>query len=170
MNTAAPDRTEASDYYFKYIDRVPAGDICALLESQGSETLAYLRGISEERSQHRYADDKWSIKQVLGHVNDCERMMLGRAFWFARGFDTPLPSFDQEIAMQACAADDRSWQSHIEEFKAVRAASVTFFRALPADAWDRRGIASDNSFSVRALAYLTAGHVIHHLDLLRERY
>ena len=95
---------------------------------------------------------------------------MSRAFWFARGFDTPMPSFDQDIAASAAGADERSWSSHIEEFSAVRAATLTFFDNLPADAWGRRGIASENPFTVRALAYIAAGHVTHHTKVLRERY
>lgn len=165
-----PDRTEAVEYYFKYIDQVPGGDIRDILEAQGRETLATLEQISEERASHRYADGKWDIRQVLGHVNDCERLFVARAFWFARGFDSPLPSFDQNTAMLASGADERSWASHVAEFRSVRAASNSFFRHLPAGAWDCRGTASDNVFSVRALAYVTAGHELHHLALLRDRY
>jgi hypothetical protein len=126
--------------------------------------------VSEEQSLHRYAPDKWSIRQVLGHLNDTERLFVFRALWFARGFDTPLPSFDQNVAMRASGADQRSWASHVEEFRAVRSSTLTFFDQLPADAWQRRGIASDNPFTVRALAFIAAGHVAHHIRILRERY
>jgi hypothetical protein len=165
-----PDRAEAAEYYFKYIDRVLDGDIRDLLETQGRVTLATLEQISEDQASHRYADGKWSVRQVLGHVNDCERLFVARAFWFARGFDSPLPSFDQDIAMRASGADERSWASHVAEFRSVRAASNAFFRHLPADAWNCRGTASGNVFSVRALAYVAAGHELHHLALLKERY
>ena len=168
--TAAPDRTEAAEYYFRYIDLVPAGDICDQLVAQGKKTLALLRGIDAERSLFRYAPDKWSIREVLNHLNDTERLFAFRAFWFARGFDSPLPSFDQDVAAASAAADERSWISLVEEFAAVRAATVTFFQTLPAEAWTRRGIASGNPFSVRALAFLSAGHVTHHVAILRERY
>jgi DinB superfamily len=165
-----PDRTEAAEYYFTYIDKVGPGDICEILDTQRDETLSVLQGISEERSLHRYAPDKWSIREVLGHINDCERLFVFRAMWFARGFDSPLPSFDQNIAMSASGANARSWTSHVEEFRAARAATLAFFQNLPADAWSRRGIASDNPFTVRALAYIAAGHVTHHMSILRERY
>ena len=171
MTTAtAPERTEAAEYYFRYIDQVPSGDICDILEAQESETLALYRGISDERSLHRYEPGKWSIREVAAHVNDCERLFVFRAFWFARGFDTPLPSFDQNMAIATSGADARSWSSHLDEFHVVRPATIAFFRDLPAEAWTRRGIASGNPFSVRALAYLAAGHVIHHTKILRERY
>jgi hypothetical protein len=168
--TIAPDRTEAAEYYFTYIDQVPSGDICRILDAQLAETLPFLQGISDDRSLHRYAPDKWSIREVLGHLNDTERLFVFRAFWFARGFDSPLPSFDQNIAVSAAGADARSWSSHVEEFRAVRAATLAFFQNLPADAWTRRGVASGNPFTVRALAYLAAGHVTHHMRIVRERY
>jgi len=165
-----PDRTEAADYYFRYIDQVRGDDICRVLDEQVSETLTLFRRISEEQSLQRYAADKWSIREVVSHLSDTERLFVFRAFWFARGFDSALPSFDQNIAIAAAGADGRSWASVIEEFQTVRAATLTFFRGLSEDAWLRRGVASDNPFSVRALAYLAAGHVAHHTTILRERY
>ncbi len=168
--TTRPDRTEAAEYYFGYIDRVPAGDICDLLHAQSAETLSLLRGITEEQSRQRYAPGKWSIRQLLSHINDTERLFVSRAFWFARGFESPLPSFDQTVAASAAGADARSWRTHVEEFSTVRAATLSFFRNLPDEAWSRRGIASGNPFTVRALAYLAVGHVIHHIAILRTRY
>lgn len=165
-----PEKHEAAAYYFKYIDQVAGDDVVALLEAQWKETPAFLAAISEAKSLYRYAPDKWSIRQVLSHVNDCERLFLMRAFWFARGFDSPLPSFEQEIAVNAACAEDYAWASHIEEFRAIRAASLAFFRKLGAEAWMRSGIASENPFTVRALAYIAAGHVAHHTTLLKQRY
>jgi|SRR5215471_15489144 len=165
-----PDATEASPYYFTYINKVSAGDIRAILRAQVDEVVPVLRGISEERSLHRYAPGKWSIREVLSHVNDAERVFSFRAFWFARGFDSPMPSFDQEVAIPTAAADGRSWSSHLEEFRAVRAATVDLFQHLPADAWLRRGIASGNPVTVNALAYIVAGHLAHHFEIVRERY
>lgn len=166
----APDRTEAAEYYFTYIDQVGSGDINEILMRQGSELPALLNGISEEQSLRRYAPDKWTVREVLSHLNDTERLFVSRAFWFARGFDTALPSFDQNVAVATAAANDRPWRSHIEEFQAVRAATVAFFDNLPSDAWGRRGVASGNPFTVRALAYMCAGHATHHVKILRERY
>ena len=141
-----------------------------MLEAQLPETLALLHDISDEQSLTRYAPDKWSIREVVSHLNDTERLFVFRAFWFARGFDSPLPSFDQNVAVSTAGADQRPWRSHVEEFRTVRAATLTFFHELPADAWTRRGVASGNPFTVRALAYLSAGHVTHHTKILRERY
>ena len=166
----APERTEAAEYYFTYIDQVGRGDICGILEHQLTETLGLLNGISEEQSLHRYAPDKWSIRQVLGHVNDTERLFVFRALWFARGFDSPLPSFDQHVAVSTAASDERSWESHVDEFRAIRRATLAFFHNLPDAAWTRRGVASGNPFTVRALAYIAAGHVTHHVSILRSRY
>ena len=165
-----PDRTEAAPYYFKYIDRIQDGDILGQLEGQLQETLILLTGITEEKSLHRYAPDKWSIRQVWNHVIDCERVFLFRAFWFARGFETPLPSFEQDSAAAAARADEFSWASHLQEFHRIRMSALAFFRNLPAEAWVRKGIASGNPFTVRALAFIAAGHAAHHKAVLQERY
>jgi uncharacterized damage-inducible protein DinB len=132
--------------------------------------LGLVRGVTETNSLHRYAPGKWSIRDVMNHVSDCERLFIARAFWFARGLESPLPSFDQEVAASAAQADQRPWADLILEFEAVRGATVAFFQSLPAEAWGRRGIASDNPFTVRALAYMCVGHVTHHMAILRERY
>jgi DinB superfamily len=168
--TGRPTPNEAAHYYFTYIDRISSDDVVAALEAQRHTALSVIANISEENSLHRYAPDKWSIRQILNHVNDTERVFLYRALWFARGFDTPLPAFDQNIAVPAAVADQFSWASHVADFNAVRAATLSFFRNLPNDAWSQTGIASDNPVSVRALAYIIAGHVAHHIAILEERY
>ena len=168
--TGRPAPTEAAHYYYTYIDRIASDDVVGALESQLDPALRLFATISEEKSLHRYAPDKWSIRQVLNHVSDAERVFLYRALWFARGFDTPLPGFDQDVAVPHAAADQFSWASHVADFSAVRAATLSFFRNLPEDAWSGTGIASDNPVSVRALAYIIAGHVAHHLAILQERY
>lgn len=165
-----PAGNEAAPYYYTYIDRVSSDDIVQVLETQLDEVLPVLRGISEEKSLYRYAPDKWSIRQVLNHVNDCERVFLFRAMWFARGFASPLPSFDQNLAVNGADPDRFPWRTHVEEFRAVRQASLAFFRNLPEDAWMRTGVASDNPFTVRSLAYILAGHVTHHVDIVQQRY
>ena len=129
-----------------------------------------MAGISEERSTHRYAPDKWSIRELLNHVNDGERIFLGRALWFARGFTDPLPSFDQEIAVAGANANQTAWADLVEEFKTVRLGTLSFFRNLPPEAWSRSGIASDNPMTVNAVAYIIGGHVAHHVNVLKERY
>jgi len=170
MIISAPDSTEYAAYYSPYIDKVAGNDVLAVLEAQLGQTLPVLEHVSEERSLHRYAPDKWSIRQVMSHVNDTERLFAFRAFWFARGIEDPLPSFDQDAAVTIAGADERPWSSHVDEFKSIRAGTLTLFRNLPADAWMRRGVASGNPFTVRALAYICAGHVTHHVNVLQERY
>src|SRR6202047_4024405 len=142
-----PQRTEAAAFYFTYIDRITGNDILEIMGVQLDDTAAFLAGISEERSLHRYAPDKWSIRQVIGHVNDTERVFAFRALWFARGFSDPLPSFDQNIASKTARADDYSWASHVQEFRKIRQATLALFRNLPAEAWGRSGVASGNSVS-----------------------
>ena len=166
---AIPDRSEAAEYYFKYIDLV-RGDVLDAMSGQATAVLRELQSMTEAQSASRYASDKWSIREVLGHLNDTERLFVGRAFWFARGFETPLPSFEQDIAVAAAGAHDRSWHSLVEEFRTIRLSTVSFFSNLPDAAWSRKGIASGNPFTVRALAYLTVGHVEHHMRIVRERY
>jgi DinB superfamily len=168
--TTAPDRSEAAAYYFTYIDQVPPGDICEILTAQTAEAVRVFDAISDEQSLYRYASGKWSLREVVSHLSDTERLFVFRAFWFARGFESPLPSFEQDVAIAAAAADGRSWRSHVDEFRTVRAATLTFFQGLPDDAWTRRGMASGYAFSVRALAYISAGHVAHHLKIIRDRY
>lgn len=170
MTHRRAEHSEAKDYYWKYMDRIQDDDILAALERNGRETAALLRTVADETSRHRYAEGKWSIREATGHVIDAERLFVSRAFWFARGFDAELPSFDQDTAVVSSGADARSWKSLIEEFDAVRASTIAFFRNLPDEAWDRKGIASGNPFTVRALAYITAGHADYHNAILRERY
>jgi len=164
-----PQNSEAAPYYFTYIDQVAGDDPVVILESQQEEFLAFFPGISEEKSLYRYAPEKWSIRQVLSHISDTERMMAFRAFWFARGFETALPSYDQHIAASGADADRVSWATHVEEFRRVRLSTISLFKNMPFDAWKRSGIASNNFFTVRALAFLIGGHALRHIKVLRER-
>ena len=170
MQIGRPERSAATEFYFRYIDRIKEADVVSVLQAQLSDVPHSLRMITEEHSLHRYASGKWSIREVVGHMNDTERMMMGRAFWFARGFDTPLPSFDQQVCVSAARADAIAWEAHIEEFVATRQASIHFLRNLPSEAWMRRGTASGCPFTVRALVFLLAGHTDHHLAVVKEQY
>jgi len=165
-----PQTTEAADYYFRYIDLVTSDDIVPAMENQMGEMLQVLSGISEEQSLHSYAPGKWTIRELLNHVNDGERIFAGRALWFARGFNDPLPGFEQDIAVEHAHANNTSWADLVEEFKNVRLSTLSFFKSLPDEAWDRTGVASDNPVSVRAIAFIIAGHVTHHIGVLREKY
>ena len=165
-----PGSTEAAPYYFRYIDQAKGDNALALIEAQLDEVLALSRTISEDKSRQRYSPEKWSIRQVLNHVSDTERAFAFRALWFARGFSSPLPDYDQEIAAAGAEADRISWADHVEEFRRVRLATISLFKNVPPVAWMRTGIASNNRFTVRAMAFIAAGHVEHHLKVLRERY
>ena len=165
-----PEASEFAPDYALYIDRITSDNIAEVLERQLTETADFLQSIGEEQSLKRYAPDKWSMRQLLNHVNDTERVFLFRAFWFARGYADELPGFDQEIAAAAVNSDEHSWANHSEDFRAVRESTLTFVRTLPDDAWSRSGIASGNRVTVRALAYTIAGHLAHHLAVLKEKY
>jgi hypothetical protein len=165
-----PQNNEAGEYYFRYIDLIQSDDILATLKSQLSDTEAFLAGISEQQSLHSYEPGKWTIREVLSHVNDTERVFVNRALWFARGFGDALPGFDQNISVAGASANGVLWKGLTDEFSNVRKATISFFENLPSDAWMRSGIASDNPFTVNALAYIIAGHVDHHRTVILERY
>jgi hypothetical protein len=171
---ARPATTDAAPYYFTYIDKVEGNNCLATMIAQFDEALTFFSGISEEKSLHRYAPEKWSIRQVLSHLNDTERVLVMRAMWFARGLhigpDTSLPSYDQNIAIAGAEADRLPWATHVEEFRHIRRSSIDFFRNLPTEAWTRRGVASGNPFTVLSLGFMVPGHVTHHLAILRDRY
>src|SRR5690349_15860239 len=167
--TGRPEAQEAAPYYSVYIDQAPGDDPLTLIERQLDECLSIFAGISEERSTYRYAPDKWSIRQLLNHITDTERAFAFRALWFARGFDAPLPGYDQDIAAAGAQADRVSWADHVDEFRAVRLSTISMFRNLPPEAWMRSGIASEKLFTVRALAFIIPGHAAHHLRILSER-
>ena len=163
-----PDANEFAPHFLTYINQVVGNDPLAAIEQQLDEPL--LSSISEEKSLHRYAPEKWSIRQALNHVTDTERAFAYRMLWFARGFETPLESYDQEVAAAGAGADRVSWAAHVEEFRRVRLASISLFRNMPGEGWTRSGIAGGNRVTVRALAYILPGHFAHHVKIVRERY
>lgn len=164
----APDEY-ASDYE-QYIALVADGDIVATLSAQGRETVAMLSRLSEAQGDHRYAAGKWTVKEVVGHVIDTERIFSYRALRFARGDRTPIEGYDQDDYVRNGESSGRTIESLIEEFEAVRRATVLFFAGLSGEAWSRRGIANQNEMSVRAVAWVLAGHEIHHRRALKEKY
>lgn len=165
-----PQPDEAAASYFTYINQVTTDDPARAIEAQLDESLALFKQISEEKSLHRYAPEKWTIREVLNHITDTERAFTFRILWFARGFSDPLPGFDQNIAASGAGADKFPFAAHVEEFRNVRLSTISMFRNFPPDAWMRTGVASGNPFTVRALAFIIPGHVAHHLAILRERY
>lgn len=167
---APPEPSEYAEYYETYVSKVPKGDIRQVLHDQRDRTLNFLGDIPGSRAAYRYAEGKWDLREVLGHINDTERVFTFRAWWFARGLPEPLPSFDQDVAVAQAGSSDRNWNSLVDEFDAIRVNTLHLFDSFAEVAWDRRGTASGYSFSVRAMAWITAGHVEHHLGLIRERY
>lgn len=166
-------RPAAGDYapfHAGYIGHVPDGDVIALLERQGRETVALLRGISEKQSVHRYAPGKWSIREVVGHMNDAERVFAYRALSFARADTNVLPGFDENAWGAATNADSRTLADLTDDYAAVRAATLALFRGFSDRELARGGTASNHRVTVAATAYIVAGHERHHLNILKERY
>lgn len=165
-----PAASEYAPYYGRYVSLVPEGDIVETLTRQMESTLALLGGIDEEKAGWRYAEGKWSIKEVLGHIIDGERIFAYRALRFARNDRTELPGFEQDGYVQYGGFDARSLGDLAQEFESVRRANLLMFGGLDDDAWQRRGVASNAEVSVRALAFIIAGHELHHTGILRTRY
>lgn len=165
-----PDASEHLPYYGKYVALVPDGDLIAMLRAQLDETLALVRGLPEAQGGHRYAPGKWSIREVLGHVIDTERVFAYRALRIARGDATPMEGFDENAYAAASDADGRTLADLAEELQHVRLGNIAFFRALSGEALARRGTANGAEVTVRALAWILAGHELHHRGLLHERY
>ena len=168
--TTRPDKTEYPSYCEGYISRVPDGDIVSILGRQLEESLALIKSVPEARGDFRYAEGKWSIKELIGHVIDGERVFAYRALRFARGDATPLAGFEQDDYVRGGAFDKRSLSDLADEYEHVRRATISLFSNLDEEAWSRRGLANNNESSVRALAFIIAGHERHHAEILRTRY
>jgi hypothetical protein len=165
-----PEPDEHAEIYTRYIARVSGEDALPALATMPPPLIAHLAGVDPMRGAHRYGDDKWTVTQVVQHVADAERVFAYRALRFARADTTPLPGFDEESWMPEARAEHRTLDDVLAEFATVRSATLSLLRSLPPGASARRGIANDVPFSVRALAWIMAGHELHHLAVLRERY
>ena len=165
-----PEATEFAPFYAGYVAAVPEGDIINILRRGGDEWQSVLAELPEARGDHRYADGKWSIRQLVGHVSDAERIFAYRALRIARGDQSPLASFDENAYAETAGSDRLTLSALAAELRVVRESTVALLSSLPDDAWTRTGTASGKTVSVRALAYITAGHAQHHLKILRERY
>lgn len=170
IRATRPDATEFAPYYGRYVDKPGDGDIVATLESDRLAFADLLRGIPEEKAGHRYAEGKWSIRELLGHVIDAERVFAYRALRFGRGDTTELPGFEQDVFVRGANFEERTLTDLTSELEHVRAATIDLFRSFSDEALQRKGVASGNPVTVRALAWITAGHARHHFDILRERY
>lgn len=165
-----PAPGEYGSYYQKYVDLVPGDDSLAALEAQGPVTQALLAAAGEGKAGHRYAPGKWTVREVVGHMADCERVFAYRALRFGRGDATDLPGFDENLYVPGGNFERRTLADVAAEFASVRAASLALFRAFDEPALLRQGTANGFPCSVRALAMILAGHELHHVKLLRERY
>ena len=170
ISISRPEPSEYAPYYERYISLISGADILGTLEAQRRQMLILLCGRDEADSDFRYAPDKWSAKQVLGHVCDTERIFAYRALRIARGDRTPIEGFEQDDYIRNGPFEQISLCDQIEHYIAVRRATLTLLRNLDETAWLRRGIANKNEVSVRALAYTIAGHEIHHRRILEEKY
>jgi hypothetical protein len=165
-----PAADEYFEYYGKYIALVPDGDVRDHMRTQLSETIALLSGVADAKADQAYGAGKWTLKEAVLHMSDTERVFGYRLLRIARGDATPLPGFEQDAWVPHSCANARAMSSLLLEFAAVRAATLALLDALPAEAWARKGTASGHTISVRALAYIAAGHERHHLAIIRERY
>jgi hypothetical protein len=165
-----PAAGEFLPYYERYISLVPAGDVLTTLSAQMSDTQALLLGLPASMSTYRYAPDKWSVNELIGHVIDSERIFAARALRFARNDPTPLPGFEQDDYVRNSKFDAYPIAELATELDTVRRSTVFLFQHLDEAAWMRRGIANNAEVSVRALAYIIAGHELHHREILHARY
>jgi hypothetical protein len=165
-----PQAGELPAFFAGYVSEVPAGDVLATLEREGESALRFLRGVPRDLLDHAYAPGKWTVREILAHVSDSERVFAYRALRFGRGDATPLAGFEQDDWVPESGAGRRPWEEMLDEFRVVRAATLHLFGSLAPDQWLRRGVANDLEISVRGLAWVMAGHELHHRRILVERY
>ena len=173
MSTPTYDRPAADEYaefHAGYVAGVPEGDLLQMLAAQGKETTALIGAVPESRGGFSYAPDKWTLKDVLGHMADAERVFSYRALRIARGDLIPLPGFDENAWVPEAGAGARTLKDLAEELRLVRGSTLALFRHLPVEVVTRRGTASGKTVSVRALAWIIAGHERHHVRIIRDRY
>jgi uncharacterized damage-inducible protein DinB len=165
-----PDKTEYAPYFERYISKVPDGDINELIFRQLTEFGSQIGTFSEELAAFRYAEGKWSVKEVVGHITDCERIFGYRALAIAREDKTPLPSFDQDAYVEKGRFDTRTMTDIAVEFTTLRQSMIRLFGSFDERAWNRRGSAGDNDVTVRAIGWILVGHMNHHREVLKDRY
>ena len=165
-----PTPTDYAPPHASYVDLVDEDDILSAMEEQSSATQKLLSSLDEARASYRYAEDKWSVKQLIGHIVDAERIIAYRALCVARGDTQSLPGFDENAYVQNASFDEWKLGDLAEQYALVRRSNIVFFKNLQDEAWDRRGTANNYPVSVRGLAYVIVGHERHHLKVLREKY
>ena len=170
MPIPRPGTDEFPPYYGRYIEKVGGNDALASLIAQRTSTASFLASVPEARASYRYAPGKWSLREIIGHVSDAERIFSYRLLRFARADETPVPGFDENTYVPAGGFERRSLADVAAELTAVRDATIALVRSLDEAAAIRRGIANGQPISVRALAWISAGHELHHMSVIRERY
>lgn len=165
-----PLETEYATYYDKYVSKVPQGDLIEILSAQIARAESIFGDITEEKSKYRYAEGKWSIREVLGHILDTERIFAYRALRISRNDKTALPGFEQDDFVPYSNHENILLKDILEEFLLVRKANLKMFESFNDEMWTRIGTASGNPVSVRAIAYILAGHFIHHTAVIEEKY
>ncbi len=165
-----PDLAQVPDHFHVYINQAPGEDVSAVLASSGKDILEWLQALPEEKRDHRYAPEKWTIREVVQHLLDAERIFAYRALCFARKDATSLPSFDENSYADHSKASTRTWEELLEEFRLVRAANEIMFSSFDEEQLETAGVANNRSMQVRAVGFTMAGHVYHHLRILKERY
>lgn len=165
-----PEEGEFAPFYADYIAAVPEGDVLALLVAQIGEADRLLGPLTDSQAAARYAPGKWSVKEVLGHLSDAERVFGYRLLRISRGDKTPLPGYEENDYVEAANFDRISWRDLLDEWKALRTATIALTRAVPAANWSMMGTANGRPVSARAIAYMIPGHMAHHLGVLRDRY
>jgi DinB family protein len=170
VESGRPETSEYAEYYGKYTGRIPGTNVLPVLEQQLESTLALFRKIDERKAEFQYAPGKWSIKQLVGHIIDSERVFAYRALVFSRNDTTALPGFDQDKWAGQSNYSGLTMAEITAEFEAVRRATIALFRNVEPAAWNRKGTANGKEVTVRALAFITAGHLDHHIEILKSRY
>jgi hypothetical protein len=165
-----PLASEYAPYYETYVGGIPETDILAVLRDQREATVALLENLPPEKIDFRYAPEKWTLRQVFGHVVDMEWVFTSRALHFARAVPGPLPGVEQDDVVKVVDFEARPWSDLVDQYGYLRLANIKLFEGFDEAAWARTGVASGNPVSVRALAYIIAGHERHHMAVLRERY
>ena len=168
--TTRPDSTECAPYYGSYVDEVPQGDVLDVLDRQIEDTRQLLSPLSDEQALHRYAPEKWSIKEIVGHLTDAELIFAYRALRFAREDTTPLAGFGENDYVTAAGFDRIPLRDLLDQFVSVRASTLHLFRSLDPSALSRRGEASGAEFTVRVIPFILSGHERHHVRVIKERY
>lgn len=165
-----PDLSRVPKFYHNYISHVPQNDLSGAFEIQTPDFIQFIESIPPAKYDYRYADGKWTIKEVIQHIIDAERIFSYRALCFARGDKTPLPGFDENVYADNCKAAAREWKSLCEEFKAVRKASEYLFNTFDEDQLDATGISNNNPVYVLGIGFLLIGHSMHHMNIVKVRY